>query len=292
MQGIYIAALITTVLVLAIYGNFVLRMKLSVNKTALSTAFLLVLPTQPLAYYFVRLPINEWLIGILGKESQILFFLTLFYAPITEELAKLLPLIFPFIWRDITKENFVRYALAIGLGFGIGEIWFVAERVSHNPEFAAMPFYYFGGFSGERFQVCLFHAAFTSFVLWRLKDKIWLGLLLAVFAHFLGNFPIFLMIKDVGGIGQTAWQTIISFWLILYFFGGIALLAYFKYGKINIGRFIFGRTRCPECKEIYDSPFWGLNLGTKRYERCPHCQKWHLTGMTDKVIEEDVTVNV
>lgn len=289
MPGIYIAALITTALVLIAYGSFILKMKLPVNKRALLIAFLLVLPAQPLAFYLVRLPINEWLVGVLGKESGVYEAITLFYAPLTEEPAKLIPLLFPFILRDITRENFVRYAMTIGLGFGIGELWFIAERVTHNPEYASMPFYYFSGFLGERFQVCLLHGAFNSLVLWRLRNKVWLGFLLAAAAHFFGNFPIYLMAKDVGGIGQMAWQVIISLWLAAYFLGGIALLAFFRYGKMNVGRFIFGKTRCPECGGIYDSPFFGLNLGSKRYEKCSHCRKWHLTGVADKVTDEEET---
>src|SRR5215475_13718556 len=111
MQGIYIAALITTALVLAIYGSFILKMKVPVNKRSLLIAFLLVLTAQPLAFYLVRLPLDGLLAGILGKESKIYEFITLFYAPLTEEPAKLIPLLFPFILRDITKENFVRYAM-------------------------------------------------------------------------------------------------------------------------------------------------------------------------------------
>jgi hypothetical protein len=292
MQGIYIAALITTILVLAVYGSFVYKMKVPADKRWLWLAFLMVLPMQPLAFYLVRLPINDWLLATMGKESGLYQAMTLFYAPLTEEPAKLVPLLIPFIWRDINKETFVRYAIAIGLGFGIGEIWFVAERITHVPEFAAMPFYYFGGFLGERFQVCLLHGVFTSLVLWRLRNNVFFGFWLAVMAHFFGNFPIFLMAKGVGGIGQTAWQTIISLWLMFYFLGGIALLAYFTYGRASIGRFIFGKTKCPECSQIYDSPVFGLNLGTRRYERCPQCRKWHLIGIADKVTDdEDIPIN-
>jgi len=290
MHGIYIAAIITTALVLGVYGSFILKMKLPVNRRALLIAFLLVLPAQPLAFYLVRIPADNWLTAVLGKESQLFEIIRLFYAPLTEEPAKLLPLIFPFILRDIGKENFVRYAMTIGLAFGIGEIWFVAERIMHNPQFSTMPFYYFGGFLGERFQVCLLHGAFNSLVLWRLRDKLWLGFLLAAAAHFFGNFPIYLMAKDFGGLGSATWQVLVSLWVTVYFLSGIALLAYFRYGKANVGRFIFGRTKCPECGGIYDSPFFGLNLGTKRYEKCAHCRKWHITGLADKVSEDEVTV--
>lgn len=291
MKGIYIAALITTIAVLLIYGGFVYKMKAPANKRLLFLAFLIVLPMQPLAFYLVRVPINHWLLAKLGSQSGLYQAITLFYAPLTEEPAKLLPLLVPFILCDITKETFVRYAVAIGLGFGIGEIWFIAERLSHNPEFAWMPFYYFGGFMGERFVVCLIHGAFLSLLLWRLRDKFLYGFFLAVMAHFFGNFPIFLMAKNFGGIGLPAWQIIVALWIQLYFLGGIALLAYFSYGKIEIGRFIFGKAKCPECKEVYNRPLFGLNMFHKRYEQCPNCKKWQWITYPDDVPKEESETN-
>ena len=33
---------------------------------------------------------------------------------------------------------------------------------------------------------------------------------------------------------------------------------------------------CPDCGTVYPRPLFGLNMGPKRYERCPNCRKWHL----------------
>ncbi len=232
MKSIYVAALITTVISLLIYGAVIFATVYfsgsPINKLWLFMAFLIVLPMQPLAFYLVRLPVDKILVAKLGDSSWLYQFISLFYAPLTEEPAKLVPLILPFILRDIKAETFARYALLIGLGFGIGEMWFIANRLAANPQINALPFYHFlGGFGLERFMVCLFHSAFVSFSLWRLRNKFWLGFLMAVMAHFFCNFPIFLASKNLFGFGQLIWQQILIFWLQLYFIAAIILLTIF-----------------------------------------------------------------
>jgi hypothetical protein len=283
MRGIYIAACITTVAAVAIFGTIAWRMKKRADGRWLLLACLMVLPMQPLAFYLVRVPLDGWLGGLLGKGSGLYQFLTTFYAPLTEEPAKLVPLLVPAIFRDVRRENFVRYAVAIGLGFGIGELWFIAERVSHDPQLGNLPFYYYGGFFGERLSVCVLHAAFVAVSLRQLRDRFPLGLAGAMALHYFGNFPIFLMVKNAFGWSTGAWRVIVTVWLQLYLLGGILLLAYFSLGKFEPGRVFFGRSRCPGCGAVYSRPFFGLNLGLKRYERCPHCRKWHMISIMDAV---------
>lgn len=289
MKSIYYMAVITTVVALSVYGGIIYRMKAAADRRWLWLAFIIALPLQPLAFYLVRVPLNTWLVGKLGPTSLVYEWITLFYAPLTEEPAKLVPLLLPFVVRDIRRENFVRYALAIGLGFGIGELWFVAGRVANNPHFASLPVWQFMGFFNERLMVCLLHAAFVSVALWRVRSKFLLGEAGAMALHFFGNFPIYLMSKNLFGIGTTAWSLIVNVWLGLYFFGGICLFTYFVYGKVGVGRLIFGKSRCPECKTVYGSPFFALNLGAKRYERCPGCKRWHMIGIENKVTAEEAS---
>ena len=288
MKSIYLAALITTAIALAVYGTVIWQMKSTVDKRWLWLAFLIALPLQPLAFYLVRVPLNNLLLARLGGASRLYEWITLFYAPLTEEPAKLVPLLVPFVLRDIRRENFVRYALAIGLGFGIGELWFVAERVAHIPQYALTPFWQFTGFLNERLMVCLLHGVFVSVALWRLRNRFLLGVLGAMLLHFFGNFPIYLMQKNLFGFGITAWSLIVNSWLGLYFLGGIALLTYFVYGKVSIGRLVFGQTKCPECRAVYNSSLLALNLGAKRYERCPGCKRWHTIGLENKVTKEEL----
>jgi hypothetical protein len=240
-------------------------------------AVALALPMQPLAFYLVRVPLDHWLLGQLGSASTTYQWVTSFYAPLTEEPAKLVPLLIPAIRRDISAANFVRYALAIGFGFAIGEMWLVASFVARVPAFAALPFYLFGGYVGERLVTCLLHSAFVSVSLWRLRSRFLLGLAGAMALHWLLNFPILLMAWNAGGLGKIFWATTNQVWLLVFFLGSLGLLAYFTFGKFSPGRALFGRRRCPECATEYDAPMFAINFGLRRYERCPHCRHWHWT---------------
>lgn len=55
-----------------------------------------------------------------------------FYAPWTEEPAKLVPLFILFVRQSLRRENISRVALCIGLGFGLGEAWYLASEVALN----------------------------------------------------------------------------------------------------------------------------------------------------------------
>ncbi len=37
-----------------------------------------------------------------------------------------------------------------------------------------------------------------------------------------------------------------------------------------------GGTICPKCHKPFARHWWGLNFGTSKYDRCPHCHKWSL----------------
>ena len=277
MQGIYLAAILTSGIAAAIFVPLIHRLKMPANERLVWLAAALALPLQPLAFYLVRVPLDHWLAGQLGSASTTYQWVTSFYAPLTEEPAKLVPLLVPAIRRDISAANFVRYALAIGFGFAIGEMWLVASFVARVPGFAALPFYLFGGYVGERLVTCLLHNAFVSVSLWRLRSRFLLGLAGAMTLHWLLNFPILLMAWNAGGLGKIFWTTINQIWLLLFFVTSLALLSYFTFGKFSPGRALFGRRRCPECATEYDAPMFAINFGLRRYERCPHCRHWHWT---------------
>ena len=284
--GIYLTAIVTTAVAAAIFGHVIYRLGSPANPRLLWLAFGIALPLQPLAFLIVRSPIDHWLVAQLGSTSPIYQWISSLYAPLTEEPAKLLPLLIPAIYRDIRSANFARYALAIGLGFAIGEMWFLAYLVAQIPAYAHLHFYQFGGYFGERLMVCVFHSAFVAVALWRLRKGFLLGFAGAAALHWLGNFPILLLAWNVGGLGQATWGVIIQSWLVLYFIGALALLSYFTFGRIALGRIFYGRRRCPECQQDYDAPlFLAINFGRTRYERCPHCRRWHWTtgSVTEKI---------
>lgn len=280
MHGIFIAAILTTAIALAIFGTLIRKLKLPANPRLLWLAALIVLPLEPAAFYFVRVPLDHWLTGVLGSNSVILHWLVTLYAPLTEEPAKLVPLLIPAIRADINRQNFGRYALAIGLGFAIGEMWFIADVIARNPRFAGVPFYFFGGYLGERLMTCLFHSAFVGLALACLRNRFWLGETGALAAHWLGNFPIFLMASNAFGMGATSWAIAVQAWIIACFLGAVALISRFVFGRVSPARLFYGRRKCPECGAEYDPSLFAINLGTRRYERCPQCKHWHFTRMS------------
>ena len=277
MPGIYYTFVLTALMAIAVFVPLIHLLRLPANERLLWLAALIVLPLQPLAFYYVRLPLDHWLAAHLGNTSAVYYWLRTCYAPLTEEPAKLFPLLIPAIRRDIQPANFVRYALAIGLGFALGEMWFVADRVARVPQFAGLPFYQFGGYVGERLMTCVFHSAFVSLSLWRLRRRFALGFAGAAAAHWLGNLPILLLSPKAAGFEKAIRMAFVEAWLVLYFFAAAALLAYFAFGRVAPTKLFFGRRRCPACLEEFDPPIFGLNFGTTRYERCPHCRRWNWT---------------
>src|SRR4051794_28249284 len=120
MPGIHFTAALTTGVAAAVFGILIYRLPFPARRRFVWLAAGLALPLQPLAFYLIRVPMDHWLAAHLVPTSASYRWLTTFYAPVTEELAKLIPLLVPAIYRDIRRENFVRYALAIGVGFAIG----------------------------------------------------------------------------------------------------------------------------------------------------------------------------
>jgi hypothetical protein len=171
MHGIHVTAFLATITAVVVFGMAIHKLRLPVNERLVWLAALLALPLQPLAFYYVRVPLDHWLVFQMGSTTPGYAWLTSLYAPLTEEAAKLLPLLLPAIFRDIRPPNFVRYALAIGVGFAIGEMWFVADRIARVPQYAGLPFYQFGGYAIERFMTCAFHSAFVSVSLWCLRGR-------------------------------------------------------------------------------------------------------------------------
>lgn len=151
MPGIYVAALLTSLAAIAGFGALICKLPKPANGWLLLATIMICLPLQPLAFYWVRLPLDHGIAGHLARTSFAYQFVASLYAPLTEEPARLL---MPAILRDMRSDNVVRYALTIGLGFALGEMWFIAERVSHQLALAKLPFYQFGGYVSERVMTC------------------------------------------------------------------------------------------------------------------------------------------
>jgi DNA-directed RNA polymerase subunit RPC12/RpoP len=278
MPQIYITAIITTVFSAAILGWLgFFRAKTDI-RPALLTAFLIVLPMQPVFFYLIRLPFHELMKQWFAGNKPLLGFLTTFYAPLTEEPAKLVPLLLPFVRRQITRNSLASFAVMIGLGFGIGEMWMVAHEVTKASQFANLAWYDFLGYINERFMVCIFHASFTAFVLLFMRRLFWLGILIAMALHYSLNFPIYLKAIDAISLDKTAWDGILTLFFLSTFFIMATVLGKLAAGEKTIAQMIYGEAKCPACGKIYPRPmFRAVNLGAMRYERCPYCGKWHMT---------------
>lgn len=216
-MGIYIAAAITTVISIAAIGALIRHAGDSAPRWLLILAFLSALPAQPVAFYFIRIPLHELLTQWIGTGA-LLTAITLFYAPMIEEPAKWFSLVLPSLRRKLKLDNAVAVALAVGLGFGVGEIWFLAERLSRSPQIAALPFWQLGGFLLERIQVCFLHGAMIVLVFKRFAEgkSVWPAALLGIGLHFALNFPIFLAGVNVPPLGRAVWPLVLLAYLLLF----------------------------------------------------------------------------
>lgn len=177
-------------------------------------------------------------------------------APLSEELAKLWPLLLPFFRRQIHQKNAIRIALTLGLGFGLGEIWFVGYWVArHDPATANLPWYHLSGFIGERLMVCLMHGAFTTAVLRWWKHGLGWGILSGIGLHFLGNFPIFFKWINPGRFGRPNLGCDYLQLAGSLFNRDGPLDRLFLLWKLEPGRFFFGEAHCPGCQVVYARPF-------------------------------------
>jgi hypothetical protein len=224
-MGLIIAAAITTGLALLTIGSVIVRAACPADRRMLGLAFLIALPLQPLVFYLVRLPIDVGVRSVLGLTAA-WGMVALFYAPLTEEPAKWLPLVVPAIRRMLTPANAVPLALAIGLGFGIGEIWFLTHAVIASPSYPDLPFWKFYGFVFERLEVCFLHGVFVAAPIIRLAQgkSFWPGALAGLVLHFLANFPIYPAQLGAFGLSGPVWSVLLLGWVAaLVVAGAVAL---------------------------------------------------------------------
>jgi hypothetical protein len=216
-MGIYIAAAITTVAAIAVVGMLIRHFGEKAPRWLLILAFLSALPAQPVAFYFIRLPLHELLTQWIGAGA-FLTAITLFYAPVIEEPAKWFSLVLPSLRKAMTPKNAIAVGLAVGLGFGVGEIWFLAEQLSRSPQIAALPFWQFSGFLLERLQVCFLHGAFVVLLFKRFAEgrSLWPAALLGIALHFALNFPIYLAAINLPPLGRENWPLAILAFVLLF----------------------------------------------------------------------------
>lgn len=282
MPGIYVAYTIATAAVMGVWGIFFWRKAPPNQRWLMVVLFCLQLPMSWLTYEVIRVPLDHWYAGLVGRSSTAYLWLKSFEAPLTEEPAKLWPLLIPLLFRRIDPKVAFYSGIALGLGFGVSEIWtLVYLFIKNNPTLLTHPWYYFVGGIQERFIASFCHAAMTGIAVagicqgWKAGLKS-IGAAMAV--HYFLNFPILMphLFGFSGVVSKNTWtQIVILYGLVL--FVGLWIFVWKKlYGHApTLTRFL-GTTVCHTCGKVFPPTLLTLNFGLWTGQRCPHCKHWHL----------------
>jgi hypothetical protein len=278
IHNIWVMAAATLVLSALIYGAVLRQLAPRAERSLLAIACLLIVPMSAGSFHLVRQPLDLWIVRPLLGDGAAYFIARMLYAPVTEELAKLWPLLIPAFRNRVTRENGLRIGMALGLGFGLGEILFIADLVTRAPA-PELPWHQYGGFLQERFMVCLLHAGFAAMSLrgmTRWRGGLAAGLAVAMLLHLATNLPIGL--AGLGWLGgdRTTAMALLGVWVIVLFFAsGVLLVRLIRRDAPDAAP--FGRADCPRCRASYARPILlSMNFGWKRYERCPACRTWNM----------------
>ena len=245
MPGIYIAAMLTLALSLALAGAVILkrigpadRLLAALGVVGAAVAFFA-------AYYLLRLPLDGVVQPVLQSNPDWYRFATTFYAPLTEEPAKWAVLIPLFLAGKITQDNKGAWAICLGFGFGMGEIVFLAQRIASDPQSLAIPWYQSTGFIVERLMVCTIHSALVLAAAGALAGRKPWRLLVPLGLHWLLNIPIFVSRQyplDAAGI---VWSQLLWMWTSLFFWGALIYLGRRLLAPSQRMAAFFGKGRLP-----------------------------------------------
>ncbi len=166
MAPAYIMAIITTGIAAAAWLGLVHAMAGRHRRLAWLAA-----ATLPLSF-----AVNDWvkrplLVGVarwagVERPAEAPFWfavLVLFTAPVTEEAVKALPLLSGRLRAALNETGAALWAgMALGAGFGLSEIWWIARGIARSPALASYPLWAYTGFLGERVAVTFAHAVMTA----------------------------------------------------------------------------------------------------------------------------------
>lgn len=283
--------LIASLITAAISSGSVLFLLYSTAKPKtlriLLTASACTLPMCWVMFHFIRLPIDQWLLRT-SPNDNVLFWIRAAYAPVTEEPAKLWPLVFPFIRRSLTSHNLAFFAIALGSGFAVGEVFTVADLIQNKmPHIAGLPWYHLFGFISERLMTVAIHSGVTATALLVMSRGAGLiaGLSASVSLHFIVNLPIALSKSGWFESSPLTALVVLQIWITLCCISSVTFLLWISGGDRELGLTIYGTAICPSCGSQYPrSILKGLNFGFDlRLEPCAACRKWHWTRRIDKV---------
>lgn len=194
MAGIYIMAFIATVVAAGIWVLPCTVLAGIHRRLALLT--LLSLPFSALINLLVKTPALKALSQAFGYQSSIgpppfFWMCCLFTAPLTEEAIKAVPCLIPPLRRLVRARGAAFWSgLFLGLGFGLGEIWYLAWSIAQMPEYAGLAWWDYTGFLTERTLVTLIHGIMTAVVVTgiaRGRRQGWIGFVSAMGLHAFTN---------------------------------------------------------------------------------------------------------
>lgn len=288
IPGIYIAAVISAILVVGAWGNVLLKKAEHTERRFLILLFLSQLPMSALVYYVIRFPVAQWYTAFFPKGTDIWLLLKSFEAPLTEEPGKLLPLILPSVLLRLKnypdRKPALLAGMALGLGFGVGEILFLAYVLPQwRQDVLAYPWYYFGGSIVERFLVSFLHAVMTGIAASGIAKGFRqgaTGIAYAMGLHYILNIPAIIpgfsplrpFFKDPLALAvyqQVKWLYFLALFVFCFFIAWKWIEGRFPTAEMFLGKCI-----CHHCGKEFEPSFFGFSLGVASGLRCPHCKKW------------------
>jgi RsiW-degrading membrane proteinase PrsW (M82 family) len=186
----YLGAAVATVVAVAIYGlgciMFAPRRDRAIVIAAALLAAVAVLPLTLLI-----LPFQARWQAQLFDTRFLRALVVLIQTPLIEEPAKWLVLLSPWIRRSLRTDNAFPIALAIGLGFAVGEIWAQAYHLA-SPQFVqAQSLLIPSIWAVGRFVTPVVHGGLVAFVAIRMAAgrSIWPGALIGLTLHLMADLP-------------------------------------------------------------------------------------------------------
>ncbi len=265
-MGILVAAAIATLASLLTLGGLIVWRSAREERWTLILLCASQLPLSPALHYGLRLPLDTWL--EYATDSSTRQVVTFGMRPFLEEVVKLWPLLLPYVWRTTTSQTKLWRAMAIGLGFGIGEMWLLAAiTYVSDPVVANDSLINLTGFINERAMVCVIHGTLTLIALQRFGT----GIVLAITLHLAGNLPFYLREVSAFGIPAEGWSRFVRVWVVWYFTVMAALPWMMTGGDFHLIWLLFGDVTCPFCGLVYPRATltWGLRV--VHNDHCPRC---------------------
>ncbi|MEZ4390538.1 MAG: hypothetical protein R3A48_05535 [Polyangiales bacterium] len=227
IPGLMLAAIAVSVYATVIYGAHLASKAPREERALLALCFAAQLPMSALAFVALRAPLDALVQRVIAPTDALYPWVAMLYAPLTEEPAKLWPLLLPAVAKGLRRDNLGRVARALGVGFGVGEALWLAALLLKNPRLAPLPWHAFVPFMRERFQVALIHALLVAVTLYGVTARprrTGLYLAGAMGAHLALNLPVLFAAKGWLGADREQALSIVTMWVALWWVAALLLL--------------------------------------------------------------------